>query len=154
MYERSVGHGSNFLLNIGPDNRGLLPDADVTRVLELGERISQAYREPIPFTEPSRDGDTYSIIHRERDTEADWWTIPKASRLSNTLVIEEDLTCGQSVESFSIYGYMPNDINVKVLLFEGKTIGHKGICRFSAIRCSKYEVVINKHVGDHAIKNI
>lgn len=154
MYEMSVGHGSNFLLNIGPDNRGLLPDADVTRVLELGERISQAYREPIPFTEPSRDGDTYSIIHRERDTEADWWTIPKASRLSNTLVIEEDLTCGQSVESFSIYGYMPNDINVKVLLFEGKTIGHKVICRFSAIRCSKYEVVINKHVGDHAIKNI
>ena len=38
MYEMSVGHGSNFLLNIGPDNRGLLPDADAKRLLELGER--------------------------------------------------------------------------------------------------------------------
>lgn len=154
MYEMSVGHGSNFLLNIGPDNRGLLPDADVARILELGERIRSAYGRPLPFSEPARDGDVYSITHNERDTEADWWTIPKASRLSNTLVIEEDLTRGQSVESFSVYGYLPQDCHVKVLLFEGRTIGHKVICRFGAMRCSKYEVVINKHNGDHAIKNI
>ncbi len=152
MYEMSVGHGSNFLLNIGPDNRGLLPEKDVERVLELGERIKVAYGSPLPYHDITKDGDVYYMLHKERDTCPDWWTVPKASRLSNTLVIEEDLTHGQSVESFSVYGYLPQDCHAKILLFEGKTIGHKVICKFGAIRCSKYELVINRSNGEHAIK--
>ncbi len=152
MYEMSVGHGSNFLINIGPDNRGLLPDADVKRILKLGERIKEAYGEPMPFTEPTKDGDVYTIVHNEVN-EPDW-KMPKEERLSNCIMIKEDLTNGQSVESFSIYGYLPNYKHKKILLFEGKTIGHKVLCKFSALRCSKYEVVINQHNGDYAIKDI
>lgn len=153
MYEMSVGRGSNFLINIGPDDRGLLPEADVKRILELGERIKAAYGEPVPFTEPTKDGDVYTIIHSEVN-EPDWKTIPKEERLSNCVMIKEDLTNGQSVESFSIYGYLPAYKHKKILLFEGKTIGHKVLCKFSPLRCSKYEVVINSHNGDYAIKDI
>ena len=154
MYEMSVGHGSNFLLNIGPDNRGLLPDADVSRVLELGERIRETFKSPLPYTDPSKNGDEYTMLHKDFLSAPDWWMNPKADRLSNCLVIEEDLTNGQSVESFSVYGYMPQDSHEKILLFEGRTIGHKLICRFGAMRCSKYEIVINKYSGEHKIKNI
>lgn len=153
MYEMSVGHGSNFLINIGPDSRGLLPDADTRRILELGERIKAAYGTPVPFTEATKNGDVYTIVHTESD-EPDWKTIPKEDRLSNCVMIKEDLSNGQSVESFSIYGYLPAYKHKKILLFEGKTIGHKVLCKFSALRCSKYEVVINSHSGDYAIKDI
>ena len=51
MYEMSVGHDSNFLINIGPDNRGLLPDADVERILELGVRIKAAYGTAANFSD-------------------------------------------------------------------------------------------------------
>lgn len=153
MYEMSVGHGSNFLINIGPDSRGLLPDADVKRILELGERIKASYSTPVPFTEPSKDGDVYTIVHTESD-EPDWKTIPKEERLSNCVMIKEDLSNGQLVESFSIYGYLPAYKHKKILLFKGKTIGHKVLCKFSPLRASKYEVIINQHDGDYAIKDI
>lgn len=152
MYEMSVGHGSNFLLNIGPDNRGLLPDIDVTRVLELGARIKESYGNPLPYSDSVKDGDIYTISHPDCGTE-DWY-VPRMSRLSNCIMIQEDLANGPSVTSFCIYGYLPNYTKKKILLFEGRTIGHKVICKFSALRCSKYEIVIKEHNGDYKIKNI
>ena len=74
MYEMSVGHGSNFHLNIGPDNRGLLPDADVERVLSLGEKIRATFGNPLPYTAPVQDGDTYTMAHTELSED---WMIPK-----------------------------------------------------------------------------
>ena len=153
MYEMSVGHGSNFLINIGPDSRGLLPDADVERILELGKRIKESYGEPKSFSAPVKVGDIYTLTNVETDM-PDWSTDPKKERLSNCVVIEEDLKNGQSVESFSIYAYLPAYKHKKILVFEGKTIGHKVICKFSAMRASKYEIAINSHNGDYAINNI
>ena len=153
MYEMSVGHGSNFLINIGPDNRGLLPEADVKRILELGARIKAGYGIPANFTEMEKQGDTYTITHKEAGP-TDEWKKPSERNLTNCVVIKEDLSNGQKVESFSIYGYLPAYRNKKILLFEGKTIGHKVICKFSPLRASKYEVVINKHSGEYAIKDI
>lgn len=152
MYEMSVGHGSNFLLDIGPDNRGLLPEADVARVLELGEKIRRSFSVPLNYTDPSKCGDTYTIVHKELDRED--WKIPEKSRLSNCLVIKEDLTNAQSVTSFRIYGYLPTYQKKKVLLFEGHTVGHKVICRFGAIRSSKFEVEVTGHNGPYSLTDI
>lgn len=152
MYEMSVGHGSNFLINIGPDNRGLLSDADVKRISELGDRIKQSYGTPVSFGEVQKDGDVYTLVHTAVGTPE--WNMPYESHLSNCLMIMEDLTNGQSVESFSVYGYLPEYRHKKILLFEGRTIGHKVLCKFGALRCSKFEVVINSHSGDYKIRDI
>lgn len=117
------------------------------------ETSSTVVSTPVPFTEPEKDGDVYTIVHTESD-EPDWKTIPKEERLSNCVMIKEELTNGQSVESFSIYGYLPAYKHKKILLFKGKTIGHKVLCKFSPLRASKYEVIINQHDGDYAIKDI
>ena len=138
MYEMSVGHGSNFLLNIGPDNHGLLPEADRNRLLELGARIRASFSSPRPFDTPVRTENTYTLTHKEI-SDPDW-SLPKPERLINCVVLREDLTQGQSVNSFRIYGYLPNYKKKRILLFEGRTIGHKVICRFGAIRCSKLEI--------------
>ena len=107
---------TNFLINIGPDDRGLLPDADVERILELGVRIKSAYGTPANFSDFEKQGDTYSITHNEAGP-TDEWNIPKETNLTNCVVIEEDLTNGQKVESFSIYGYLPRYRHKKILLF-------------------------------------
>lgn len=152
MYEMSVGHGSNFLINIGPDSRGLLPEADVKRILELRARIDAAYGSPLPYSAPEKNGNVYSLTHLQCD--APEWAIPSEDKLSNCVVISEDLTCGQSVTSFSIYGYLPSYKKKKILLFEGRTVGHRVICKFSPLRCSKYEIVINSCSGDCNIRDI
>ncbi len=80
MYEMSVGHGSNLLINIGPDNRGLLPDADVKQLLALGKRIKENYSEPLDFTEPQKDGDVYTLVNN--NVAKPDWMMPLESRLS------------------------------------------------------------------------
>ena len=152
MYESSVGRGSNFLLNIGPDVRGLLPEADTKVFLALGEKIKAAYGTPLNYTLPEKEEDTYTIVHKYVDL-IDWET-PHKEKLSNTLVISEDITEGQRITSFSVYAYLPHYKHKKILVFEGKTVGHKLFCKFAAIRASKFEVVINSSDGEHKIKDI
>ena len=152
MYEMSVGHGSNFLLNIGPDNRGLLPEADAERFLALGKRIRASYGQPLDFFAPVKEGDTYIITHKEMDEPS--WEMPTENHLSNTIVISEDLTNGQKISSFSVYAYLPHYKKKKIQVFEGKTVGHKVFCKFSPIRATKYEVVINASDGEHRITDI
>ena len=152
MYEMSVGHGSNFLLNIGPDNRGLLPQADAERFLALGKRIRASYGQPLDFSAPVKEGDTYIITHKEMDEPS--WEMPTENHLSNTIVISEDLTNGQKISSFSVYAYLPHYKKKKIQVFEGKTVGHKVFCKFSPIRATKYEVVINASDGEHRITDI
>ena len=152
MYEMSVGHGSNFLLNIGPDNRGLLPEADTKLFLELGELIQKAYGSPLDYTTPVQNENSYVISHREVDAPA--WAMPEAGRLSNTLVISEDLRDGQKITSFSVYAYLPLYKNKKIQVFEGKTVGHKLICKFSPMRASQYEVVVNSADGEYKITDM
>ena len=152
MYEMSVGHGSNFLINIGPDFRGLIPDADAKRFLELGERIKRSYGTSLEYTAPVKDGNTYTITHCDVDKPD--WEDPTKDKLSNALVISEDLTNGQKITSFSIYAYLPHYKSKKIQVFEGKTVGHKVFCKFSPIRASKYEVIINSSNGEYQIKDI
>lgn len=152
MYESSVGHGSNFLINIGPDDRGLLPEADAARLVELGDKINRVYGSALPYTVPVCDGDVYTVEHK--DILSDNWECPTTDKLSNRLAIMEDITDGQAIESFSVYAYLPHYKHKKIHIFEGSTVGHKVICHFPAIRASRFEIVINKSCGDHKIKSV
>ena len=149
MYEGSVYRGSNFLLNIGPDDRGLLPCADVERVLELGDRIRSVFSKPLDYTDIICNENIYSIRHKDADTPD--WKIPKKERLSNCIVLSEDISNGQRITSFSVYGYLPHYKHKKILLFEGRTVGRKLLCRFNPLRASAFEIVINESQGQHKL---
>jgi len=152
MYEMSVGHGSNFLLNIGPDHHGKLPAPDAARLSALGKRIRTVYGNPLPYREMEREADapdSYSITHPDFDI-TEWGTLP-TSPLSNRVAIREDLADGQSVTSFRLYAHLPCYKKKRILIYEGKTIGHKLICTFSAIRASKFTLEITGHDGDYKL---
>jgi len=118
MYEMSVGHGSNFLLNIGPDRRGLLPEADSKRLSELGDRIREVYDTPV-----------------------------KSGELINRIVLKEDLSEGQKITGFKVYAYLPTYSSQKILVYMGTTVGHKLICPIGAIKASKIEVELEGGEG-------
>ena len=152
MYEMSVGHGSNFLLNIGPDSRGLLPEADVKQVLALGERIRAAYGTPANYTALTQNGNVYTVEHAEHKNGD--WILPKPDRLINRVVLQEDLIKGQSIEAFRIYAYLPHYKHKRILVYEGRTVGHKVICPIGAIRASKLEVEITQWQGEHCLTDV
>ncbi|HYJ12932.1 MAG TPA: alpha-L-fucosidase, partial [Thermomicrobiales bacterium] len=47
IWYRSIGLGANLLLNVPPDTRGLLDEADRTRLIELGRTMQERFRRPM-----------------------------------------------------------------------------------------------------------
>jgi alpha-L-fucosidase len=152
MYESSVGRGSNFLINIGPDNRGLLPECDARRLIELGDRIRENFSNPVSFTAPEDDEGELIIRHTEAK-EGDW-LMPSDTKLVNSLVIEEDITEGDKVRGFEVYAYLPRYSKRRVLHYVGKTVGHKLIVRFPTVQASAISLKITDAEPGARIKDM
>ncbi len=152
MYEQSVGHGSNFLINVGPDARGLIPEKDKARMEELGERIRNNYSKPLAFSGVVKDGNCFTIANRDCDI---FFAEKNTTfEIVNTVVIQEDLTEGQSIKSFNLYAHLPYDRLSRILVFVGKTVGHKLICRFPAIRSPKITMEVVESDGTPIVKDM
>jgi len=133
LYYHSVGRGANFLVNIGPDRRGMLPDTDAARLKEFGDEIRRRFNNPIEstFSQTENGG-----IVKTGET-----------KLINHLVLSEDLSEGESVCEFKIYA-KSNRIYKKNCIYAGKTIGHKHIAIFPAIKASEIIIEITCSNGE------
>jgi alpha-L-fucosidase len=132
IYYYTVGRGANMLINIGPDRRGLLPGADAKRLLEFGDAIRRRFSCPLTDTFVYKDGSYISEL-------------PEPALISHVVLTEsfsfEEPTAGFTVKAYP-YSYGP-----PVLVYEGKTIGHKAICQFPPFFTKKIEVTLNKAGG-------
>ena len=61
MYYQSVGHNSTLILGITPDNRGLIPNADVSRLKEWGDSIKKVFKTPVASLKPQQKDYTINI---------------------------------------------------------------------------------------------
>ena len=137
IYEYSVGRGANFLINIGPDSRGLLPGPDAQRLLEFGSAIRRRYGTPLPqFGGVEQTGEGRFEI---RSGEA---------VLVNRAILMEDLTAGQGIRSFEIWASLPCYDSKSICVYRGGTVGHKAICLFPAIRTAKLTVRVTQAEGE------
>ena len=131
LYYYSVGRGSNLLLNLCPDRRGLIPGTDAERFIEFGNKIKEVFSNSLAgMKETTKENNTYT-------------TELAAHTLVNTVVIEEDVSDGEKADEFSVYVY-PYPYGKRVLVFKGYTIGYKRICSFPTIRTQKIDIVIDK----------
>ena len=127
MYYYSVGRGTNMLLNIGPDRRGLLPDLDAGRLVEFGDEIRRRFNTPIlTLDDFTRVGDT-------------WEFKPESRMLIDHIVVSEDITKGEPIRKFVVKANRNPDYTT-IILHEGYNVGHKTICRFPAI--SAYDIAV------------
>jgi len=136
MYDRSVGHNSTLILGITPDTNGLLPEADVRRLQELGREIRRTFSNPIG----TASGSGYEIELRfNAETEFD------------IVVIQEDIQHGERVRAYSL------DIQqhgIWQALASGSCIGHKRIHRLSLERAQAIRLIINRAVALPLIKQL
>jgi len=136
LYYYSVGCGSNFLINIGPDRRGLLPEVDATRLKDFGAEIRRRFKSPIPSTMQETENGIAIEFAKEC--------------FINHIVLAEDISEGDGVESFDIL-VKSSMIHRPVCVYTGTAIGHKRIIQIPYIRANGIIVRVNKANGSYRL---
>ncbi len=141
MYLNSVGHGTNLLLNIGPDRRGLIPEKDVERMTAFGDLVRREFGDPlVTFDRFRQEGDTYTADCDDH-------------QLMKYIVIEEDLTDGSHVTDFDI-DLLPTVYGQPKTVFRGYSVGHKAICPLHYLAGRGISFTVKGKKGPVKIKNI
>lgn len=135
MYYKSVGRNSTLILGLTPDNRGLLPEADVKRLKEFGDEIKRRFENPIAVS-----SGTKKVLQLD---------LPSATALKQ-FVIQEEIAEGQRIRSFSIECFW-NGKWQKV--FTGSSVGNKFIHLLEEpITATKVRLVIHEAIGAFQVK--
>ncbi|MBQ0010768.1 MAG: alpha-L-fucosidase [Ruminococcus sp.] len=153
MYEYSVGRGANLLLNIGPDERGLLPEPDIARLREWRAELDRRYGSPLPFGEMKREDNRYSISYTDEQLDEIWGDTDRIP-LASSVILREDISEGVAVRRFRLYAHIPSRHPISdrmICVWQGETIGHKCIIRFPAMRTPKLTLEILESDGDYQI---
>ena len=159
-YESSVGHGAQWMLGVAPDDRGLLPDADVRRLHELGDAIRARYgpQANLAVHAVSADANTMRAFDNDRDT---FWSAPERShaatlelRLPGPATVDRTLAMewlvdGQQVQHYRIEAMINGRWKT---LAEHQAIGHEKIDIFPAVTASRFRLNILTSAGTARIR--
>lgn len=142
IYFQSVGYNSVLLLNIPPDRRGHINEADVARLMEFA-----AYRQQVFADNRVQKGqkmwDAVSGDQREYEL--------KSSSKINVVLLQEDIARGQRVESFRVEARVGGRWQ---LLGEGTTVGYKRMLRFPTIEAEALRITIGSARLEAHISNV
>jgi alpha-L-fucosidase len=136
IYHASVGRGAQLVLGLAPDDRGLLPDVDVARLVEFGQAIHKIYGNNLARTEPSRAESAESPLWAFDGDPDTFWSapanshsavlevdFPKPTSFDRTVVMEW-LNDGQRIEKYDIQAWDGQNWQT---LHTGTSLGHKKI---------------------------
>ena len=132
IYFQSVGYNSVLLLNIPPDQRGLIHEVDARRLKEFGKYISTIFADNKLI-----DGE---IPKRLKQGEVLEYVVRDGEKV-NVFQIGEDILKGQRVEEFVVEGWMEGTWKE---LAKGTTVGYKRLFRFPICQPEKIRVVLLK----------
>lgn len=121
IYFQSVGYNSVLLLNIPPDRRGLINEADVERLKEFAD-----YRRKVFSDNKVLDGNIYWTA---LSGESRSYTVCSGEPV-NVVQLQEDISKGQRVEKFLVEAFSEGRWQA---LGEGTTIGYKRMLRFPEV---------------------
>ncbi len=136
MYCNSVGRNSTLILGLTPDNRGLMPDADVERCRQMGTAIRNIFSNQIATT--NGKGNTVEL------------NLP-ADSLFDYIIIQEDIKQGERVRKFKLE-YSSDGKWTE--LDTGSCIGHKRIIKFAPVTADKLKLTITESIPGHLITNL
>ena len=130
IYFQSVGYNSVLLLNIPPDRRGLINEADVTRLKEFAEYRKQAFAD-----DRVKEGQKLweAISNGERT-----YKLKSGSEI-NVVMLQEDIARGQRVEAFSVEAQTADGWKE---IAQGTTVGYKRLLRFPDVKANQLRIKI------------
>ncbi|MDO6809829.1 alpha-L-fucosidase [Zobellia galactanivorans] len=136
LYYRTVGLGANTIINLPPDDRGLIPEDFVTAAKVFGDEIKERFSNPIAQTNKIHKGDTLELS----------WAKPK---VINTIVTMENIANGQKVAKYVLEAFVDKKWQElkprnKLIGFKPynnspryQTIGHKKIDRVEPVTTNR-----------------
>lgn len=166
LYLQSVGRGANLLLNVPPDERGLINENDAASALAFKQLLQKNFAINI-FKNASgyylqrgilkkltalSDGNKNSTQLMEGIENYSAGINIKTNKKINCIVLKEQLNNGQHCASFKLLLF--NDANKLVKQIEGTTIGHKRILTFAAVDINTIELTVLQQDGITAINEI
>ena len=152
----SVGMNGNFLLNIPPDTRGLIHENDIHRLMELKTYLDEAFSLNLAINASAHAAQTRGKLFSAKkaiDNNPKTYWAPDENVLEasieldfgmpiemNALLIQEYITLGQRVKSFSIEAL---DKDKFKHIAAGVTIGNRRIVKFDTITTQKLKINIS-----------
>ncbi len=155
IYLKSVGRGSNLLLNIPPDRRGLIHENDVKSLLGFKKLLDEAFAQNLAkkanvsasyYRGNSNDFSPKNLVDGNKET---YWATDDNMTNANIemnfkkqstvkyIVIQEYIKLGQRIKSFSIE-IMEN--NKWKTVANGTTIGYKRIIKINPVKTQKIRI--------------
>jgi alpha-L-fucosidase len=169
LYLQSVGRGSNLLLNIPPDTRGLLNEHDVTSLLEWKKLLDEAFSNNLAsgakVTASSNRGNSpeFSPSNLNDGRKETYWATDDSvrtaeieidlgrSREVNYVVLQEYIRLGQRIGSFTIEA-RDNDTWKQVA--SATTIGYKRIIAINNVHTRRIRILIKDSKACPVISNV
>jgi alpha-L-fucosidase len=137
------------MIGVAPDERGLVPAADVQRLGEFGAAVRGIYGENKNLARRAKVAASYAaVIDGDADT---FWTAPADARSATIelsfdapITIDRAMTMewlgdGQQVEQYSIEAFTGGKWTT---LHSGTSIGHKKIDKFARTTATRVRLVI------------
>jgi alpha-L-fucosidase len=158
LYDNAVGHGGQWMLGVAPDDRGLLPEADATRLRELGAAVRARYANNLVKNHLPTDDNTARALDGDRDT---FWSAPAGSRSAtlelrlprpvtfNHALTMEWLAEGQLVQKYSIQAWQNGAWKT---LLNDEAIGHKKVDSFPAVTADRVRLNLLSTSGTARIR--
>jgi alpha-L-fucosidase len=169
IYDQSIGRGANLLLNVPPDRRGLIADADIERLREFRKAIDGTFA-----TDLARRAKATATVTRgagvqfgaarvnDGDSRSYWATNDGVTTGSvelsfssparfDRLVLQEFIPLGQRIESWKAEA----EVNgAWVAVTEGTTVGYKRIARFAPVAATRLRVTVTKALACPTLSTI
>ena len=157
LYLKSVGRGANLLLNIPPDNNGLITPYDSASLVDFkkllqtnfsNNRTTQASLKVVNGNKITTTKYPISINNGCEHIHINF----KKSESINCIVLEEDISNGQFCSQFDLSLY--NEKNELVHTINGTTIGHKRILTFPSQTIKKIILRVTEQKAPLRIQSI
>ncbi|MBD2870851.1 alpha-L-fucosidase [Paenibacillus arenilitoris] len=155
VYYGSVGGNANFLLNLPPDQRGLIHENDVERLKQFGQVIGGMFKTDLAQNAAARASETYdesfgasNLFDGNKET---FWRPKEGTEQAvieidlkeeaafNRIVLMEHIQSGQRIESFTL---ACKDEEGWKEVYRGTIIGYKRICCFDAVTAGSIRLSI------------
>ena len=150
IWEKSVGRGGQLVLGIAPDTRGLLPDADVQRLKELGEAIQARYGadKNLVVGHLKNPGTLIAAVDGDLDT---FWSAPAGSHSAvlelqfkqpvtfDAALSMEWINAGQQVQKYAVEVWQDGHW---VPVAQAQAIGRMKIDHFAPVTASRVRLNI------------
>ncbi|MFW6270246.1 MAG: alpha-L-fucosidase, partial [Bacillota bacterium] len=159
LYYKSVGRGTNLLLNIPPDRRGLIPQPDYDNLIKFKRKLDNIFTKnlaesaKVKILNTSGRNKSFSSENILKDDFDKYWAAEKGTNNAELnlslpqpvtfdhIVLQEYITLGQRIKSWDIK--IKTDKGWKQIT-EGTTIGYKRIIPVPCKTTSKLKININE----------